>query len=140
MNAQFLCFSADHLIKGRFVYFIPQPPYFLLIAGLLISLTSGIAFDAVLKQSVQEWSKNRSTRTLANLQGMQLFLPFLGIALGACLFLSSGVEIFGFPTSFAYLIAVPMTVGIGWLVWWQLGKILVQLERGGSRALDLDSM
>lgn len=122
------------------MYSIPDPPYFLLVAGLLISLASGAAFEAVLKQSVQEWSRNRSTRTLANLQGMRLFLPFLGISLGICLFLSSGMEIFGFSTDLSYLIAIPLTVFIGWLVWAQLGKILIELERGGSRALDLDAL
>lgn len=121
------------------MYSIPEPPYVLLVAGLFFSLTSGIAFEAVLKQSVQDWSKNRSTRTLANLQGMPLFLPFVGIAFGICLFLSSGMEIFGFTTQLSYAIALPLTVLIGWLIWSQLGKILLQLERGGSQALDLDS-
>jgi uncharacterized protein (DUF2062 family) len=116
-----------------------DPPYFLLVAGFLISITSGVAFEAVLKQSVQEWQKNRSTRSLANLQGAQLLVPFLGIGFGVCLFLSSGVEVFGFPTKLAYAISVPLTIFISWLVWWQLGKILIQLERGGSKALDLDS-
>lgn len=122
------------------MYFLPDPPYFLLAAGLLISLASGSAFEAVLKQSVQEWSKNRSTRTLANLQGFPLFFPFLGMGFGVVLFLSSGMEIFGFSTELAYLVAIPLTVLISWLVWWQLGKILAQLEKGGSKALDLDSI
>ncbi len=121
------------------IYSIPEPPYVLLIAGLLFSLTSGIAFESVLKKSVQDWSKNRSTRTLATLQGIQLLLPFLGISSGICLFLSSGMEVFGFTTQLSYAIALPLTVLIGWLIWSQLGKILVQLERGGSQALDLDS-
>lgn len=121
-------------------YTLPEPPYFLLVAGLLASLASGVAFEAVLKQSVRDWAKNRSTRTLANLQGLQLFLPFLGMAFGVCLFLSSGMEVFGFSTKLAYLISLPLTVFISWLVWWQLGKILVQLEQGGSQALDLDSL
>lgn len=121
-------------------YSIPDPPYFLLVAGFLVSLASGAAFEAVLKQSVQEWAKNRSTRTLANMQGMPLFLPFMGIALGVCLFLSSGMEVFGFSTQLAYAVSVPLTLFIGWLVWSQLSKILVQLERGGSKALDLDSL
>jgi hypothetical protein len=121
------------------MYSIPEPPYVLLVVGLFISLTSGVAFESVLKKSVQDWSKNRSTRTLATLQGMQLFLPFLGIFLGICLFLSSGMEVFGFTTNLSYAIALPLTVLIGWLIWSQLGKILLQLERGGSQALDLDS-
>ncbi|XGV99210.1 MAG: hypothetical protein ACAF41_09775 [Leptolyngbya sp. BL-A-14] len=120
-------------------YYIPEPPYVLLIVGLLFSLASGVAFEAVLKQSVRDWSKNRSTRTLATLQGIQLFLPFLGISAGICLFLSSGMEFFGFTTQLSYAIALPLTILIGWLIWSQLGKILAQLERGGSQALDLDS-
>lgn len=120
-------------------YFFPEPPYLLLCAGLLASLASGLAFQAVLTQSVQDWSKNRSTRSLANMRGFNLFLPFLGMAGGACIFLAAGVEIFGFPTKLAYAIAVPMTAFISWLVWSQLGKILAQLEEGGSAALDLDS-
>ena len=120
-------------------YLFPQPPYLLLVASLLASLASGLAFQAVLKNSVKEWSQNRSTRTLANMRGWNLLTPFLGMAGGSCLFLSSGVEIFGLPTKFAYAVSVPLTIFIAWLVWWQLGKILVQLEEGGSAALDLDS-
>jgi hypothetical protein len=120
-------------------YFYFSPPYFLLLAGLLASIASGSAFEATLKQSVQEWSKNRSTRTLANLQGMQLLVPFLGINGGVVFFLGSGLEIFGFPKLVSYAVASPLTVLIAVLLWTQLGRILVQLERGGSKALDLDS-
>ncbi|HTL89231.1 MAG TPA: hypothetical protein VL134_07510 [Leptolyngbya sp.] len=120
-------------------YLYPQPPYLLLVAGLLASIASGLAFSAVLKQSVKEWSENRSTRSLATMRGQALFIPFLGIAGGSFFFLGAGVEIFGFPTPLAYAIALPLTIGTAWLVWWQLGKILTQLEEGGSAALDLDS-
>jgi hypothetical protein len=34
---------------------------------------------------------------------------------------------------------VPMTVLVALLIWAQLGKILLLLEKGGSRALDLDA-
>ncbi|MBD1870733.1 hypothetical protein H6F88_21175 [Oculatella sp. FACHB-28] len=115
-----------------------SPPYFLLFAGLLAGIASGIAFKTTLEQAVQEWSRNRSTRTLANLQGIQLLVPFVGIGIGACVFLSSGLEIFGFPTWLAYAIALPLTAFISLLVWYQLSSILVQLEKGGSKALDLD--
>ena len=121
------------------MYYFPDPPYFLLIAGLLAAISSGLAFEATLKQKVQEWSKNRSTRTLAQMQGSQLLLPFLGMAGGICVFLSAGLEVFGFPWWLSYLISLPLTVFIGLLVWAQLGNLLLQLERGGSRSLDLDS-
>ncbi len=121
------------------MYYFPDPPYVLLALGLFVSLTSGLAFDSVLKLSVKDWSKNRSTLRLANIRGLQLLIPFVGIAAGSCVFLSAGMEIFGFPGKLAYAIALPLTVFIGWLVWWQLGKILAELDRGGSAALDLDS-
>ncbi|WP_239651910.1 hypothetical protein [Neosynechococcus sphagnicola] len=106
----------------------------------MASLASGSAFDATLKQLVREWANNRSSLTLAQMKGLSLFLPFVGIAGGACVFLASGVEIFGFPRWISYGLSVPMTLGIGRLVWTQLNSTLVQLEQGGSQALDLDSI
>jgi len=121
------------------MYNFPEPPYFLLVAGLFAGITSGAAFEATLKQKVQEWSRNRSTRTLAQMKGIHLLLPFLGIAAGICVFLAAGLEIFGFPTWLSYSISLPLTLLIGFLVWSQLAKLLAQLERGGSKALDLDA-
>jgi hypothetical protein len=120
-------------------YYFPEPPYAALFIGLFMSLACGAAFSAVLNESVKDWAKNRSTRAIAAMQGFRLFFPFMGIAIGSCVFLSSGMTVFGFPASLAYCISVPLTAFIGWLVWWQLGKILEQLEQGGSQALDLDS-
>lgn len=121
------------------MYNFPEPPYFLLVAGLFAGITSGAAFEATLKQKVQEWSKNRSTRTLAQMKGIQLLLPFLGIAAGICVFLAAGLEIFGFPTWLSYSVSLPLTLLSSFLVWSQLAKLLAQLERGGSKALDLDA-
>jgi uncharacterized protein (DUF2062 family) len=121
-------------------YLYYTPPYFLLFAGLLASVASGAAFDATLRQSVQQWAKHRSTRTLANLKGLQLLTPYLGINAGICVFLGSGLEIFGVPSWLCYLLAVPLTLFIGFLVWSQLGRILIQIEQGGSKAIDLDSI
>nr|WP_275974285.1 hypothetical protein [Argonema galeatum] len=127
------------IAKELFVFVFPEPPYFFLLAGLLAGITSGLAFEATLKQLVQEWSISRSTRTIAYLQGVQLQLPFLGICIGICIFLASGLEVFGFPTSLSYGVAIILTLFTGLLIWSQLSKLLVQLERGGSRSIDLDS-
>lgn len=121
------------------MYIFPEPPYFLLVFGLFAGISSGVAFEATLKQKVNEWSKNRSTRTLAQMQGIQLLVPFLGIAAGICVFLSAGLEIFGFPALLSYAVSLPLTLFIGILVWSQLSRLLAQLERGGSKALDLDA-
>ena len=120
-------------------YFYPQPPYFLLIAGLLAGATSGLAFKASLEQLVQAWNRDRSINLPARAKEKELFIPFVGIGCGICAFLSSGLQIFGFPASIAILFAVPLGIGTCGLVWWQLGKLLEMLVSGGSKALDLDS-
>lgn len=121
------------------LYYVPQdPPYVVLFASLVASILCGLAFQAVLKADLADWKANRQDRSITSLRNLNLLLPFLGMAIGACFFLSSGVEIFGFPPLFAYAIAVPMALLIGGLVWRQLGSILSQIEKGGSAAIDLD--
>jgi hypothetical protein len=120
-----------------FVYFLPSPPYFLLVAGLLAGLASGAAFSATLTLLVQDLAKTTQS-TFSTPQQNQLFFPFAGILAGACVFLASGIEAFGFPRSFAYLVALVLIAGTGRLVWTQLVGNVKLLLQGGSRALDLD--
>ncbi len=122
------------------MYYNAQPPYFLVVAGLFIGITCGLAFKATLEQSVQAWSKTRSSRLIAAMRGFQLFVPFLGIGIGICIFLSAGLSIFGIPNWFACGFSFPTTALTLGLLWLQLGRLLEQLERGGSKALDLDSL
>ncbi|MBE9080440.1 hypothetical protein IQ241_24670 [Romeria aff. gracilis LEGE 07310] len=115
-----------------------QPPYFLLLAGLLISLTSGAAFSQVLKQTVNDWYEKRSTRSLAKLQGIDVQLPFLGICMGICIFLASGLSIFGFSGWVSYGFSLPLTLLSAGLIWTQLKSNLAILEGGNARAFELD--
>jgi formate hydrogenlyase subunit 3/multisubunit Na+/H+ antiporter MnhD subunit len=121
------------------MYYAQTPPYFMLVAGLLIAITSGAAFSAVLKESIGDWYKNRSTRSISKLQGFDLQFPFLGICLGSGIFLGSGMCIFGFPTEIAYGMALPMIFLSAVLVWSQLKKNLTALASGNRRAFELDS-
>ena len=116
-----------------------QPPYVLFLAGFLAAVTSGYAFSTALQQSVAEWNSKRSTRILATMRGPQLQIPFFGICAGVCVFLASGIQLFGFSGKAAYAMGVPMTLLSGLLIWSQLGKILLLIEEGGSKALDLDA-
>lgn len=119
-------------------YYLPEPPYFLLVAGLFISLTSGAAFSATLKLIVQKWSSDRAAAAVAKLPTGQLIVPFLGISAGVCLFLGSGLEIFGFSSLLSYLVAVPLTLLIALLVWFQLGSMLSLVEQEGFEAINID--
>ncbi len=119
--------------------FYSEPPYFLLIASLLAGITSGFAFKASLEQLVRKWSRDRSINLTEEINRLELLMPFFGIGIGICVFLASGLQIFTFPIDISYIFSIPLTILTSGLVWWQLGKLLEQLMRGGSEALDLDS-
>lgn len=120
----------------------PTPYFALLGFGLFIGLTSGIAFQETLRQKVQVWAKTRENQQKLPtiLTGVELRLPFLGIMIGVCIFLASGVGIFGFGVKSAFIFSAVMTVLTGIAVWYQLSKILNLIQEGGSEALDLESV
>lgn len=121
------------------MYYIPnEPPYFILVAGLLVALTSGTAFAAMLKGIAQKWTSNQAADAVVKFQTRQLIIPFLGMTAGVGMFLSSGLSIFGFPTMLACAVGVPLTLLTGLLVWFQLGSMLALAEREGVEAFKID--
>jgi hypothetical protein len=92
-----------------------------------------------LKVIVQKWSSDRTETTKPSSSLKQLFVPFIGITGGVCLFLSSGLEIFGFPSLLALGVGLPVSLLTCLLVWLQLGSMLTFAERRGMQSLDLDS-
>ncbi|MBE9030550.1 hypothetical protein IQ266_12500 [filamentous cyanobacterium LEGE 11480] len=131
--------SIDIQTLADYYAYFPQPPYLILMFGLVASVLCGLSFQAVLKELLVDWQAKKSTKTLKEMRSWRLLTPFLGIAMGSMFFLAAGVEIFGVPTKFAYGLSALMTVLIARLVWWQLSKVLDLLEEGGSAALDLDT-
>jgi hypothetical protein len=121
-------------------YYSLQPPYFLLLVGFLTALTSGLALSGTLKVIVQKWPSERSENSKPRSLWKQLFVPFLGITGGICLFLSSGLEIFGFPSFLALGVGLPVSLLTCLLLWIQLGSMLTFAERQGMQSLDLDSL
>lgn len=123
------------------MYVYPTPPYVLLVAGLLIGVLCGFAFEGTLKEQVNLWSQGSSDRPLAEaVRKGPLVLPFAGIMIGICLFLASGIQIFSFPATACWVVATIMTVVTGWLVWDQLGKVLGEIERGEFRLMEMNDM
>jgi len=121
-------------------YFPTDPPYFLCIASLLAGLACGKSFEMTLRNLVLAWSDHHSSAVMLSLKGVEIQVPYLGMGISIGVFMACGLEIFGFPTGLAYSVALPITVGIAYFVWRQLGNLLVELERGGSAAMDLDIM
>lgn len=119
-------------------YSFPQAPYFLLIAGLFASLTSGIAFGTVLKGAVEVYLRDRTSESLKALRGLSLLVPYWGLCIGVCVFLASSVQFFAFSPKLSYAIALPLTILSGILVWRQLIQIIEELENRGPQALGID--
>lgn len=119
------------------MYYIPEPPLGLLLLGLFIGVTCGLAFEATLKQEVDGWRKKQKKEI--EREGLsRIALPFLGICVGVCMFLAAGLEVFTYSRVFSYLIAGGLTILTGGLVWNQLQKLLLLFLKGGAKALDLD--
>jgi hypothetical protein len=104
-----------------------------------MGISCGTAFDATLKRNVKAWSADRKNIRLENTSKLPLQIPFIGIASGVGMFLTSGLSIFGFPDSLAAGLAIPLTLLTTLFLWIQLKGVLKELDRGGSAALDLDS-
>ncbi|AFY69796.1 hypothetical protein Pse7367_1507 [Thalassoporum mexicanum PCC 7367] len=121
-----------------YYYFPSAPPYLLCAFALAAGIACGTAFEATLKTLVKEWQQNRTKENFLNLSGLSIQVPYAGITISIAVFLSAGLEIFGLPRSLAYPFAGLLTAGSSWFVWRQLGKLLVELEKGGSAAMDLD--
>ncbi|GCL38231.1 MAG: hypothetical protein ACKO9I_22075 [Sphaerospermopsis kisseleviana] len=122
------------------MYYYPlQPPYILLLVGFLMALTSGFALSGTLKVIVQKWPNNNQEPIKSSASLKQLLVPFIGITGGVCLFMSSGLEIFGFPSPLALGIGLPLSLGTCVFVWFQLGSLLEFVSSRGMQSLDLDS-
>jgi len=119
-------------------YSFPQAPYFLLVAGLLASLASGVAFGTVLKGGVELYIRDRTPEVLMTMRGAALLVPYWGICIGVCVFLASSVQLFAFSPRLAYAIALPLTILSGVLVWRQLIQIMEELEKRGPQVLGID--
>lgn len=120
-------------------YYIPEPPYLLVLFGFLASIASGIAFEASLKERARQLSKSASLQNITLGEQLDIFTPFLGICGGVSLFLAGGLGLFNVGFVTAYVISLILTALIGSLIWSQLNKLLKQLQEGGSQAIDLDA-
>lgn len=122
-------------------YYSFHPPYFLVIFGLFIAVTSGAAFSGALKLNLQEWQQGVIDNPETRLSIRKAILPFLGIGIGTSVFLCSGLRIFGFSSLLSCAIGLPTTFLTCLLVWKQLGSMLAYAEsKGGMESLDLDSL
>lgn len=121
------------------MYYYPQPPFLICLIGLFVGVTFGLTFQTILKQKVNKWSKDGRKENLAEIDKTELKLAYSGIGLGIWIFLTGGLLLFNTGLIVAAGVALPLTFLSTSLIWTQLIDVLQQIQKGGSKALDLDS-
>lgn len=121
------------------MYYYPQPPFLICLIGLFVGVTFGLTFQTILKQKVNKWLKDGRKEDLAQIEKKELKLAYLGIGLGVWIFLTGGLLLFSTGLIVAVGLALPLTVLSTSLIWNQLIDVLQKIQKGGSKALELDS-
>jgi hypothetical protein len=102
----------------------PEPPYVLLIAGLIIVITCAIPFFILVRQRLEYWSKNDSASALPVRGSIQIILPFSGMMGGLCIFIAAALEVLGVPILPALLLSLLLILLTSYVSWVLLGRIL----------------
>ena len=123
------------------MYYLPQPPFFVAVIGVLIAVACGSAFQNLLSQKLRESYLNiedESSFRIDRARDIVLSITYWGICLGIWVFLGGGFLVLGFGIIPSYGVSLLLTLFTGALVWDQINDVLSQLKEGGSKALELD--
>ncbi|MEM6502386.1 MAG: hypothetical protein AAF685_11175 [Cyanobacteria bacterium P01_C01_bin.89] len=121
------------------IFDAPQAPIIQLIVGFVVGGGCGALFAKMFRDRVKTWLATEE-RDPAEFMRSPLRFPYVGTALGACVFLAATLQTFTIPVKWAFIMSGSVTVGGAIAVWWQLGVILRQVQRGGVDAIDLGSL
>ena len=66
-------------------------------------------------------------------------ISFSGTLLGITLFIGGSLQVFGFASGAAYLIAMLLSLLTGGALWVQLERLMTQVETGNVKAVDFDN-
>lgn len=114
-----------------------QPPYALIGIGFLIALLCGLTFARQIQERLDLWQQDRLP--LLPLARPNIVIPYAGVLLGTTLFVGSGLQVFGFAAGSSLLVALLLTLLTGAGLWYQLGRLMEQVERGNFAAVDFDN-
>lgn len=123
------------------MYYIPQPPFLVVILGAFIAVTFGTAFQNLLGEKLRasyENPKQGSSFRIGLADDSAIAVTFTGVCLGVWIFLGGGLLVLGFGFIPAYGVALLLTIFTAGLVWDQINQVLLQLKEGGSAALELE--
>ena len=116
---------------------IQNPPYLVAAVGLAIALLCGLTFSRLVQNRLDGWKQDRLA--LLPLASAETMLPWSGLVLGVTLFLGSCLQVFGFGSGAALLVAFVLSVATAGALWRQLSQLMLQVQEGNFRAVDFDN-
>lgn len=116
---------------------LPQPPYLLAGVGLAIGILCGLTFSKLVQLRLEGWKQDRLP--LLPLARLQTVLPWVGLLLGVTLFIGGSLQIFGFASGAAILLAFLLSLATGGALWVQLARLMRQVQEGKFKAVDFDN-
>ena len=116
---------------------IVQPPYLLAGLGLAIAVVCGLTFSRLVQNRLEAWKQDRLA--MLPLAVTETVLPYAGVVLGVTLFLGGSLQVFGFASGAALLVAFVLSLLTGGALWVQLERLMAQVEAGNFKAVDFDN-
>ena len=116
---------------------ISQPPYLLAGLGLAIGVVCGLTFAQLVKDRLQGWKDDRLP--LTPLGRVETTMSYSGIVVGVTLFIGGSLQVFGFASGAALLVALLLSLLTGGALWTQLERLMIQVETGKFKAVDFDN-
>ena len=114
-----------------------QPPYVLAGIGLAMGILCGLTFAKLVQNKLDGWKQHRLA--LLPLVNFETNLPYTGIVVGITLFIGGSLQIFGFASGAALLVAFVLSMATAGALWVQLERLMSQVENGTFSAVDFDN-
>jgi hypothetical protein len=126
-------------VNEIFLEFAPlfQPPYVLAGIGLAMGILCGLTFAKLVQNRLDGWKQDRLP--LLPLGCFETNLPYTGIVVGITLFIGGSLQIFGFASGAALLVAFILSIATAGALWVQLERLMQQVESGNFSAVDFDN-
>ena len=116
---------------------IQQPPYMLAGIGFGIGVLCGLTFGRQVQDKLDGWKQDRLP--LLPLGTAEMSISFAGTLIGITLFIGGSLQVFGFASGAALLVALLLALLTGGALWVQLERLMQQVEEGNFRAVDFDN-
>ncbi|MFM7733837.1 MAG: hypothetical protein ACKO6F_10380 [Cyanobium sp.] len=116
---------------------IQYPPYVVAGVGLAISVLCGLTFAKLVQNRLDGWKHDRLA--LLPLASRETMLPWTALVIGVTLFLGGCLQVFGFSSGAALLVAFLLSIATAGALWRQLTQLMRQVEDGNFRAVDFDN-